>query len=94
MQKMTVCLDSNVYISAIAFGGKPLKVVDRALSREFLLVTSPHILQEVRRNLLDKIGLDKSKVDQFLKDISSIFVPSRKIHFIKHNEDNRFSSCL
>ncbi len=91
MQQITVCIDANIYISAIAFGGKPLKVVERALNREFLLVTSPHIFQEVRRNLLGKLGLDKSRVDQFLADIteiSSVFVPTGKIRFIKHEGDN------
>lgn len=91
MRQITVCLDANIYISAIAFGGKPLKIVERALNREFFLVTSPHIFQEVRRNLLGKLGLDKSRVDQFLADISeisSVFVPTGKIRFIKHVGDN------
>lgn len=44
------CVDANVYISAIAFGGKPLKIIERALSREFLLISGANILQEVRRN--------------------------------------------
>ena len=91
MEQITACLDSNIYISAVAFGGKPLKIVERALNREFFLVTSPHILQEVRRNLLGKLGLEKLRVDQFLADIteiSSVFVPSGKVRFIKHDGDN------
>ena len=91
MQQVTACLDSNVYISGIAFGGKPLKILERALNREFLLVTGPNILQEVRRNLFGKLDLKKSRVDRLLLDIAevaSVFVPSGKLSFIKHAQDN------
>ncbi len=91
MQKITACLDSNIYVSAIAFGGKPLKVVERAINRDFLLVASTHILQEVHRNLIGKLGLNKKRVNQFLVDIteiSSVFVPSGKACFIQHEGDN------
>src|SRR5437879_5709676 len=91
MQKIIACLDSNIYISAIAFGGKPLKILERALNRDFLLVTGPNILQEVRRNLLGKLDVRKAKVEQFIEDImevSSVFVPSGKVHFIDHVQDN------
>ena len=55
------------------------------------MVNGENILQEVRRNLLGKLGLNESHVDKFLKDItevSSVFVPSGKINFVTHNPDN------
>ncbi len=91
MQQITVCLDANVYISGIAFGGKPLKILEKALSRDFHLVTGPNILDEVRRNLISKLGVKSKRVDQFLSDIaevSSVFVPTGKVHFISHAADN------
>ena len=91
MKKLTVCLDANVYISGIAFGGKPLKILQRALDREFHLVTGPNILEEVERNLLTKLGLKRSRIEQFLVDIanvSSVFVPSGDVIYIKHAKDN------
>ncbi len=91
MQQITVCLDANVYISGIAFGGKPLKILEQALNRDFHLVTGPNILEEVRRNLISKLGVKPKRVDQFLSDISevsSVFVPTGKVHFISHAADN------
>ena len=91
MQKLTACLDANVYISGIAFGGKPLEILERAFNRDFLLVTGPNILQEVRRNLLNKLQIRPSRIDLFIADISdnsSIFVPSGQITFIGHKADN------
>lgn len=89
--KITACLDANIYISAVAFGGKPLKILERALNREFLLVTGPNILQEVQRNLLGKLGLKKARVERLLWDISevsSVFVPSGTPRFIDYSKDN------
>ncbi len=91
MSKLTVCIDSNVYISGIAFGGNPLKVLEMGLNREFFLVTGPNILNEVRRNLLVKLGLGKVRVEQFLYDlgqVSSIYVPEGKNHYVDHEADN------
>lgn len=91
MQKLTACLDSNVYISALAFGGKPLKVLEKAFNREFHLVSGTNILQEVKKNLITKLDLKKSRVERFMEDItavSSMFVPSGNLKFIDHAKDN------
>jgi putative PIN family toxin of toxin-antitoxin system len=89
--QLSACVDANVYISAIAFGGKPLKVVERALNREYLLIAGANILTEVRRNLLGKLGLEKDRVDQFLTDVSavsSVFVPSGGVDATTNAGDN------
>ncbi len=89
--QLSACVDTNVYISAIAFGGKPLKVIERALNREFLLISGANILQEIRQNLLGKLDLEKARVDRFLDDISavsSVFVPSGTINETTNKGDN------
>ena len=89
--QISACIDANVYISAIAFGGKPLKIIERALDREFLLICGANILREARKNLLGKLGLEKPRVDQFLDDIStvaSVFVPSGTIQETTNEGDN------
>jgi putative PIN family toxin of toxin-antitoxin system len=89
--QISACIDANVFISAIAFGGKPLKVFERALNRDFLLITGGNILNEVRRNLIGKLGLKKERVDQFLADVSlvsSVFAPSGAIDVTVNEGDN------
>ena len=89
--QLSACIDANVYISAIAFGGKLLRVMERALSREFLLISGTNILHEVRRNLLGKLALEKARVDRFLDDVSavsSVFVPSGSINATANEGDN------
>lgn len=78
MADLVVCLDTNVYVSAVAFGGKPLTILERALRRDFLLVIGPPILAEVRRTLVGKLGLQKRHVDAVLSDlllIATSYVP-------------------
>lgn len=88
---LTVCLDTNVIISAVVFGGKPLKILSGALSREFRHVTGTNILGEVQRNLLGKLQLPKSNVEKLIadiSDISTVFVPHGKVNYINHVQDN------
>ncbi|HLB93794.1 MAG TPA: putative toxin-antitoxin system toxin component, PIN family [Candidatus Babeliales bacterium] len=88
---ISVCIDANVYISAIAFGGKPAKIVELALLRKFDLVTSLPILDEVSRNLTNKLGFSAVEVNQFLRDIlaiSSVYEPTGSVSYITHKQDN------
>lgn len=41
-----VTADSNVYVSALIWGGKPLQIIEQALSGEIELAVSPDILNE------------------------------------------------
>ena len=90
-RQLAACIDSNVFISGIAFGGTPLRVLERALRREFQTITSVVILKEVRRNLVNKLGLESREVDEFLENIlnvSSAFVPSGEVSYIDYQPDN------
>ncbi len=88
---LTVCIDANVFISALAFGGKPAKIVEYALARKFNLVTSSAILNEVKRNLVNKLDFTQTEVDELLAEIiliSTIYEPSGDFKFISHKADN------
>ena len=43
---MNIVIDTNVIISAIFFGGTPLKLVEHLFSDDFSVFVSPQILQE------------------------------------------------
>ncbi len=78
-------------ISGIAFGGKPLKVLERTLSRNFLHVSGTNIFEEVRKNLISKLVLNKAMVDRFLNDlsdVSTVFVPKGETNYIENEPDN------
>lgn len=77
---LVVCLDTNVLVSAVAFGGIPKKIVDQLWDRKFLSVTSPQILEETKRTLSLKLKLAPTKLDQFLFDFLEVSTVLRFDH--------------
>ena len=49
--------DANIYISALQFGGKPLRLLEQAIRGEIEIAISPAILAETPRVLRDKFQL-------------------------------------
>ena len=91
-KRLSVCLDSNIYVSAAGFGGKPLAVVELALKKEFLVIISSHILTEVRKNLIEKVGIKGPVVDRFLENISEVaafFTPTGSVKILHDPEDDK-----
>ena len=56
---MRVVADTNVLISALMFGGLPWKFLDLALRREFALVTSKALLDEMDEKLRGKFAVSE-----------------------------------
>jgi hypothetical protein len=60
---MRVVADTNVYISALMFGGLPGSFLDLALLRAFTLIASPAILDELQDKLSGKFGVRPEDAD-------------------------------
>lgn len=78
-------------MSAVGFGGKPLAVVELALKKEFLVIISKHILDEVRKNLSQKIGVKGPVVERFIENISEVaafFSPTGATKNLKDPKDD------
>ena len=65
-----VVIDTNVYISAIFWGGTPRKVVDLGRNARILIFTSSEIQAEIKRILKTKFGIEEKEVAQILLDYS------------------------
>lgn len=59
---MRVLLDTNVFVSAVLFGGAPHECLRRGLAGEFELVTGLALLDELERTLRDRFGLSSEAV--------------------------------
>jgi putative PIN family toxin of toxin-antitoxin system len=92
-----VVLDTNIYISAILFGGKPEMI--RTLSREkkIEVLISEEIISEIVGVLEQKFGWERSDLDQIVEEIrelNTLIVTSRYIPLIKNDDtDNRIIEC-
>ncbi len=53
---MQVVPDSNIWISALVYGGKPLQLLEMGLEREIHLLTSPAIIDETLGVLRDEFA--------------------------------------
>lgn len=84
-------LDSNVYVSALGFGGKPKDIVLMGLNNFFRIVISEFIINEVTDICTKKIGLSKSELDVFFEELvscSDLIKPAIRINIAKHKADN------
>lgn len=92
-----VVIDTNVYISAIFWGGKPREVVDLGRNARILIFTSSEIQAEIERKLKTKFGIDEKEVAQILLDYSMFTLPIKPLHRAKvvdaDPDDNKFIEC-
>ena len=92
-----VVVDTNVYISAIFWGGKPRKVIDLARDNKIQIFTSVDIDQEIFVKLTTKFGLDSTDVVSVMTDFSTFTNPikiSNRIHVVKDDpDDDKFIEC-
>ena len=87
-----ICLDTNIFVSALLFGGQPEEILFMARDKKIELIVSPAILDELKVVLIEKFAyseLDVKKMLEAVASISTIIVPKRRIHKIKYNPDNR-----
>ena len=70
-----VAADTNVYISAILFGGKPEEIRESAREGEVELLISETILAEIAGVLKRKFDWSDWQISEVIKDIRAITYP-------------------
>jgi putative PIN family toxin of toxin-antitoxin system len=92
-----VVLDTNVFISALMFGGLPGSLLDLALLQSFLLVISPALLDELDEKLRLKFDVsaeDTAIIRAKLESIAEIVRPDITVHVIEDDpDDDRVLEC-
>jgi uncharacterized protein len=92
-----VVLDTNVYISALIFGGLPGSLLDLALLESFIPIISPALLDELDEKLRLKFEVsaeDTAIVRKKLESIAEIVKPDAVLQVIEDDpDDNRVLEC-
>jgi len=92
-----VTVDSNIYVSALHFGGPPDKFLDLARARVIHLTISDDILAEVTRVLRDKFGWSEealSMAQARIADFTVRVAPAQKLDAVREDPaDNRILEC-
>ena len=90
-------LDTNIYISALVYGGIPLRLLHLAIDGDLDVAISRPILDETLRILREKFGWSGERlqdaetlIDKFARRVS----PSQTLNVITEDEpDNRILEC-
>jgi uncharacterized protein len=92
-----VVADSNVYVSAIVFGGKPMMLLDLAEEGEIELFVSGPILSETFRVLSEKFQRTTEEVEAdrvHLATITTSVAPTETINVVSLDpDDDRILEC-
>ncbi len=90
---MRVVIDSNVWISALVFGGNPRLIFTRAVTENWEIIVSEEIFTEVRRVLGNKFSTFSDDFEEFVLVMSSrltyIKLGKVKIDACRDEDDNR-----
>lgn len=94
---LRVTADSNIYISALVFGGPPDDVLTLARDGKIHLVISEDILKEVSRVLVEKFGWTAQAVSlarDRIADFTEKVTPTHKVDVVKEDPtDDRILEC-
>ena len=92
-----VVADTNVFISALMFGGLPGSFLDLVLLRSVQLITSPALLDELDEKLRLKFEVAPDDADAIrakLENSALIVTPSIAVEVVKDDpDDNRVLEC-
>ena len=94
---MKIVIYTIVFISAVFFGGIPLKVLQTIISRRHDAYVSPEIWDEYR-NVISRMTkkypsrLKQNLIDELFK-LFKVIIPSTEINVCRDPDDNKFISC-
>lgn len=95
--KPRVVLDTNIFISAILYGGNPRKVVNLAVTEAIEVYISLELLEELGRVLKGKFTLSSFEIDTIIseiKDFTEITIPQVRFRVVKKDpSDNKVLEC-
>ena len=92
-----IVVDSNVYVSALVFGGVPQKVLDLVESHaDLVLCTSRPVMDEVIEVLRGKFDWTQAELNDFLPPLwqrCTIVAPTAAVKICDDPDDNRILKC-
>ena len=88
-----VTLDSNIYLSALVFGGKPKRILEMAIEGEIEVAIYDPIIDEVQRHLLGKFGWSEARAAEAIESIlefATHVTPTEVIDAVPTDADDNF----
>lgn len=91
---MKVVLDTNIFVSGIHWNGSSEKILRAWMNKNFDLVSSLPIIEELVRILMSfKVSLDPDDIswwESLILEKAILVVPTEKINIVTDPDDNKF----
>ena len=95
--ELKVVLDTNIYISAILFGGNPGRIRKLSKEKKLEILISEAIIAEVAEVLRKKFNWKSWQISQIIDEIretATLIIPNQTLSMTKKDEDdNRILEC-
>ena len=95
--KTIVVLDTNIFISAVFWEGKPYIVVKKAINQEVIVFISNYIIDEIRNVLARDFNLGKQEIDDIVNAVlyfTHLIKPKESVKVIKDDQkDDKILDC-
>jgi hypothetical protein len=85
----SITLDSNIYVSALEFGGKPMALLQSALDGEVDVAISQAILDEILRVLRDKFSWSRDDLrgaEAAIRAAAHVVTPAMKLNVVESDK--------
>ena len=93
----SVTADSNIWVSAFNFRGKPRRFIEMADAGEVRIDVSEYIIEEVLRTLRLKFGYERdplAEAESQMRAIGHLVTPNQAVDVVKNDpDDNRILEC-
>ena len=97
MIKTIVVLDTNIFISAVFWEGKPYNVVKKAINQEVIVFISNYIIDEIRKVLVRDFNLEKQEIEDIVNAVlyfTHLIEPKESVTVIKDDpKDDKILDC-
>lgn len=93
-----VTADSNIYISALQFGGVPLQFLTAARAGAFRVAITEAVIAEIRGVLENKFGWSDEMLAEAIsgiRDFTQLVAPAKRLQVILEDpDDDRIVECV
>lgn len=97
MGTIRVVFDTNVVVSALGFGGRPLEALLRAFDEDVQLIASDETLRELERVLAyDHLPFTKTEQTRYpalIRLEAEIVAPENTVEIVRDSDDDKFLEC-
>ena len=97
MTKPIIVFDTNIFISAVFWEGKPYLLVKKAIKQEVVVFISNHVIDEIRKVLFRDFNLEKQEIDDIVNAVlyfTHLIEPKKQVKVIREDpKDDRILDC-